>query len=463
MSSDTRRKVASSPSSSDPTVLRFGQASLEGLVTDSLGRPLTGATVQVEGAPHEARSGENGAFRIRDLGQGHWALRVNHSTLSTWGYPGTVIEAALQDASATPIEVRLPSLESWARTLCAAHAEPETGHVLGRLVGDVDGPVTESLDTGATVRVEWSERRGVGGTIMLGAETEAGADGTFHVCAVPVGRPLSLSASMPDAAGRMDIVIPPDAGAVTAELPVTNVREGAASGGSTTIGAPRSEVSAWVDSTGFSLRSERALFQAGPEDLAMARPDSLTGLLMRIPRLEVREPISRQTEFWLHPTSNWTRGGDTSESCTLDTYLNGSLVVQRLGGNPWHHQISPRSLSGIEVHEGALAPVGSPDSCGAILLWVERLRDGDDPPFEGRIAGQVHSAEPLPSGGVPVRLVQLGRETRSDADGRFEFDAVPPASYTLEVSLPDRGAWRLEVDVRAGATTTATLSSGDPR
>jgi hypothetical protein len=258
-------------------------------------------------------------------------------------------------------------------------------------------------------------------------------------------------------------VIPPDAGAVTAELPVRNVSEMAASGGATTTGTAGLRVSAWVDSTGFGLRSDRALFQAGPEELAMARPDSLTGLLMRIPRLEVREPISRQTEFWLHTTSNWTAGGDTSQSCVLDTYLNGSVVVQRLGGNPWHRLIEPRSVSGIEVYEGALAPVGAADSCGAILLWVERLRDGDDPTFEGRIEGEVRSDEPLPAGGVPVRLVQGGREVQSDAVGRFEFDAVLPASYTLEVELPAWGAWRMEVEVRAGATTTATLSAGDPR
>src|SRR5690606_24087912 len=134
--------------------LRFGQASLEGLVTDSLSRPLPGARVEVEGTPHETRSGEDGEFRIGDIGQGHWALRVNHVALSTWGYPGTVIEAALQNGAAAPVEVQLPSLESWARTLCESSAEPGTAHVLGRVVDDSNGPVAEGLIASATVRVE---------------------------------------------------------------------------------------------------------------------------------------------------------------------------------------------------------------------------------------------------------------------------------------------------------------------
>jgi len=331
------------------------------------------------------------------------------------------------------------------------------------VVDDSNGPVAEGLIASATVRVEWSERRGVSGTIMMGEGTEAGTDGTFHVCSVPVERPLSLSATTHDAAGRMEVVLPPEAGAVTAQLLVSNVSEVAGSVGATTTGTAGIRVSAWVDSTGFGLRSNRALFQAGPDEVATARPDSLAGLLMRIPRVEVREPGIRQTEFWLHPTSNWTSGQETSQSCILDTYLTGNLVVQRLGGNPWHRLIEPRSVSGVEVYEGALAPVGSADSCGAILLWVERLRDGDDPTFEGRIEGEVRSDEPLPAGGVAVRLVQAGQEVQSGADGRFEFDAVLPAFYTLEVELPGSGPWRMEVEVRAGATTTATLSAGDLR
>lgn len=447
------------------TVLRLGQASLEGVVTDSLGQPVTGARIQVEGTPHETRSGESGAFHIDDLGQGNWSLRANHAALSAWGYPGTVVETTLENRSAASVEVQLPSLASWARTLCDSSAGPETAHVLGRLVNDANGPAAGDLLTGASVRLTWNERRGVRAISVQGVGTAARGDGTFHVCAVPAGRALSLSAETSDGTGRTEVVIPPEVEAVTVELPLRAVDGMAERGAVTTTASSGLRVSSWVDSTGFGLRSNRALFQAGPEELAMARPDSLTELFVQIARVEVREPGIRQTEFWLHPTSSWTPGEETSQSCILDTYLNGSRILQRVFGNQgtaWHRQIEPRSVSAIEVYEGAVAPVGATDSCGAILLWVERLRDADDPVFQGRIEGRIHSDEPLPAGGVPVRLVPGGREARTDADGRFRFDAVPPASYTLEVEVPGWGAWSMEVEVRAGATTTASLSARDP-
>lgn len=77
------------------------------------------------------------------------------------------------------------------------------------------------------------------------------------------------------------------------------------------------------------------------------------------------------------------------------------------------------------------------------------------------IAGRVYAVtRAMPLEGATVRVVELGREATSDAQGRFALDGVPPGRYALEAFVGGRRVGRLEgVPVEAGRSTEVALVS----
>lgn len=449
-------------------VARPGRPGVRGVVTDSLGRPLEGARIRVEGTGLTAVSGPEGTFRIGDLGRGVWSVRATSADLDGWGHPGVTVDAEVNDDRDAEVSARLPSLTEV--TLDACRRDDRGGDIANDgegipLLGRVLGGDSASFGS-AEVRVSWTASTD-GGRALRGLGTRTRPDGTFRVCAVPVDRQLMVSVQGPDQGSATEVVVPEGAemGAVEVRMSTgepgsaTEADEGAAGAeGPTTLPA-------WVDSTGFRRRAGQAMFQAGPAELAHQQPDSLTGVLAGIPRIEVRETATGRTDFRLHPSVDWSTADGVDRSCVLDIYLNGNLLRQRVGDNwelAFHRAIDPTYVSGIEVFEGRRAPVGAPESCGAILLWVERLRDEDDPAFRGSLVGRVEAEGPLPEDGVHLRLRPGDLETRAGDGGRFRIDGVPPGLYTLEAEVPGWGPASMEVEIRAGGTTDATVIVGEP-
>ncbi len=55
------------------------------------------------------------------------------------------------------------------------------------------------------------------------------------------------------------------------------------------------------------------------------------------------------------------------------------------------------------------------------------------------LAGVVRAADGAPVAGAEVRVLELRRSTRSDAEGAFRFAALPPGTYLVEASREGRG------------------------
>lgn len=189
--------------------------------------------------------------------------------------------------------------------------------------------------------------------------------------------------------------------------------------------------------------------------------DTLLQVLSEIPRLEARLLITGEMVFRLHPTTEWSRFSDVDDSCELDFYLNGSLVRQRID-DIWevqiHRMLEPRVVTGIEVFEGSSSPVGAPEDCGYILLWVTRLRHRDDPDFTGTVRGRVLGlGDLIPADSVVLRIQPGLAEARLDDQGRFDFGPLPPAVYVIEASIPDWGTWSTQIELRARAAVDVVI------
>jgi len=74
----------------------------------------------------------------------------------------------------------------------------------------------------------------------------------------------------------------------------------------------------------------------------------------------------------------------------------------------------------------------------------------------GRIEGRITRPEGNPVGGVAVVLQGVGRATITDNQGNYDFDDVPPGTYTLSLTLGNQSATEDDVEVSAGETTDVT-------
>ena len=186
--------------------------------------------------------------------------------------------------------------------------------------------------------------------------------------------------------------------------------------------------------------------------------DSVPEIFEEIPRVEYRRSPSGVGELLLHPDTDWVAGG--GQGCSLVGYVNGGQIRQREFGT--NQMALPAlfdldAITALEVFDGERAPVGAPDACGVVLVWIEELRDTFDPPFHGTIRGQIVGLADGDYDDVTVRLAPAGRTVEVDEDGRFELGAVPPGRYTVEARLSGVGLWLMPVEARAGAIAEVTI------
>ena len=121
-----------------------------------------------------------------------------------------------------------------------------------------------------------------------------------------------------------------------------------------------------LEVNGFFRRREQGLsgVHLTKEQIAERRPSNLTDLFSSIPgaRLANRDGV-------VGPVVVFPRGkllGGGSETCYPAIWLDGVLTP-----GMELDQISPYSVEGIEVYQGAGAPLRFSTDCGAIIVWTQ--------------------------------------------------------------------------------------------
>ena len=79
------------------------------------------------------------------------------------------------------------------------------------------------------------------------------------------------------------------------------------------------------------------------------------------------------------------------------------------------------------------------------------------PAAAGDLAGRVHDAKARPLAGVAVLLPELGRETFTDADGRYAFADLPEGETGLAVMLENGAMQHTNAQVPAEGTASRNI------
>jgi hypothetical protein len=197
---------------------------LAGTLVDSLsGSPVAGASVAISGTDLDATSDARGRFTITGILPGQYTLRVRTRSLDSMNAvhqsPFTFTDAS------SPLEVRVPSGQQLAASLCGPTAE--RAGVNGIIVGSVrlraDSATAPGV-TGARVFAEWHADP-LDSTKIRRSEVRSTSGGGFRFCGVPVNAALTLRATTDSAetAESSVVRIPPNARLVRAELTVDRI------------------------------------------------------------------------------------------------------------------------------------------------------------------------------------------------------------------------------------------------
>jgi uncharacterized GH25 family protein/thiol-disulfide isomerase/thioredoxin len=169
-------------------------------------------------------------------------------------------------------------------------------------------------------------------------------------------------------------------------------------------------------------------------------------------------PVAR-AEVWLATPSQ-----PASTSSELDNHRTTTDAAGRFSfpdpGEPW--AVFARTDSGIAIAEG---PADAHDA-GTLTLrhWASvrgQLRDGGQP-----VRGVTVILQPIQPDSLDRPRLDLGLQTRTDANGRFEFPRVPHGPVAVR---PYLGPWKDEgfrsapsvpLDLRPGQRATLDLGSG---
>lgn len=439
-----------------------GGASISGAVRDSLGGPVPGARVWIEGTDREMRSGARGAFTFTDVAPGRWRVGASVPALDAIGHEGAHSEVEVGRETVDGVLLALPSVGRAILERCDAPPADEEGALYGDVVDEAGRPVA-----GAAVRAIWTDirRSGLPNAFRMsdrGLGVETDADGRFVLCGVPTRFPATVTASVGERTSE-DITARFDAFDLVVPVHLVLSPEDTEAGDSAVRrpSAPRGPEARWLEEKGFGLREDEALLHQTGEDVRRRGLGTIARILEQVPRVEVRTRASGGHELRLHDAAEWSTGDAEGSWCVLDLVLNGSLVRQRVSDS----DLTPdrildlhlRDLSGVEVFDADDAPIASPRGCGVALLWYWDMPQ-HDVDFEARLYGRVLlGAEGAPAADVLVTLEPGGRAFRTDARGRFDFGRLPPARYHLRATLPEWGDWASTVRLRAGDDHDLTI------
>ncbi len=167
--------------------------SLAGIVLDASGtRPVTDATVGLEGTSYRVRPGPDGRFRLGEVPEGIYHLVLEQPMLGALRRRGEPVEVEIRAGDETTMEVQAPSSEEILSQVCS---ETDEGRgewlpavVTGSVVAEggersVDGLFVELHHVRVWVDGLW-EPAGLG-MEWEGSTVTTGPDGSFLLCADP--------------------------------------------------------------------------------------------------------------------------------------------------------------------------------------------------------------------------------------------------------------------------------------
>lgn len=211
--------------------------------------------------------------------------------------------------------------------------------------------------------------------------------------------------------------------------------------------------SAWLRKLGFFDRqaSGRALIAVTGDELGVPR-----ALIERFREIEGVDVITGRygREFRLK--------AGTPEVCEPALFMNGDRVQRRSGqGTLWFLDLfRPHEIDAIELYNGAEAPVGHPEECGAFLVWSRYRAGRTEIDFSGIVYGRVMSEAGEPVRNCAVTLEPGGQSDRTDAQGRFTFVRITPGLVNVRAGTGDAGLLD-EIEVRASARTMVEIIRDD--
>jgi hypothetical protein len=420
------------------------------------------------------------------VGAGLWSITASSESLERMGLAGAVQDVEVARDSTRSVTLALPSVRAAALERCEPSPTPDELTILLGSVVDAEGrPVPR-----ATLRASWRYRPPAENpnavqiqTQLMGASFEADDGGRFALCGFPLRQTVRIVAVSGDRSSEhVDAAVQRASQIATVQVKLAASGQAAAAAAP---GAPPRELSAedrWLATKGYARRAGYALLQQTRRQFTSLRRDSLRDVLAQVPRIEAVASLDGTVEYRLHASSAWSAQAGTPDFCVLDFYLNGSRVQPRMlvqagsfgararpavagavtgGDDPLAFGTPPMTLdrwldlrlvTAVEVFDAEDAPAGD-GGCGGAMLWAHYLADQDDPDFAGRLRGSVAGlTEAQLEGGVPVTVQPGALRASLDRSGRFDFGAVTPARYQVEIAIPGRDAWETEVNVRAGGS-----------
>jgi Carboxypeptidase regulatory-like domain len=168
-------------------------AAVSGMVLDSIGKPLPGATVQIAGTAFAAAADSAGRFHLDSLPAGSYTLIAQHPAYAELGLPVATEQAVVLDAGASrSVSFRAPNTEAVVAQLCDGK-KPVPQRATVRVI--LLDSTTATPMAGAAVRLSWTELTSTFRNIELrpidldGSTDQAGA---IAFCSLPPDKLLTL-------------------------------------------------------------------------------------------------------------------------------------------------------------------------------------------------------------------------------------------------------------------------------
>jgi hypothetical protein len=173
------------------TVFARDRATVSGLITDSTtGLGLSGAFVSLEGTDWITISQPDGSFWLTDLPEGRYQLTFTHERSEFFGLTDSW-PVQLREGSELRTDLAIPPIRVIVERRCGAR-----GADVGLLLGHIRDEVTDSVVSGADVRITWLES-GDAVESLRTLDVETDSTGVYRAC-VPRGAPLSVEVSVDD-------------------------------------------------------------------------------------------------------------------------------------------------------------------------------------------------------------------------------------------------------------------------
>lgn len=169
------------------------RSSLIGTVTDSLGRPLGGAIVQLSGTPYKTIADARGVYRLEGVVPGTFNVVVEHPIYRAFGVFAADAEVTLPEGLVSQLHLSAPRTRELRSRLCPSHSEAsDSADVRVNLIDRTGRPVTFQM-----LRITWSEFTRVTSSQVTSrahyADSETDQHGGATFCGVPAGIVLPIS------------------------------------------------------------------------------------------------------------------------------------------------------------------------------------------------------------------------------------------------------------------------------